>query len=886
MVVSIKSAAPADYYFQTAAMELSPTFGRGVWYGSLGLGVDPGAAVHGNELANLLRSQGARSGKPVRGSDFVFSVPKSVSLLWAFSGELKDCIEGAHIGATLEATKFLFSEAIRERCGKGGIRLNQAKTVAAVFLHVATRFASHIGGDTFPDPNLHCHVIVPDLCIGALETLKVPYTALYRHWSMALGAWYHAHLAYNLGCLGIPLEPEGENGLFQIKGIDRRHCIAFSGRTRGAILGHIEVGTFERALRVSREPYRAITGADLNAKWERHRRLVGFDPGRIVGYIAKASRPVTDASLPSAFFEDVVKLATEHEALVQRQHLARALSSELVRSQLRKPPSTELLEELIDSGLLTDAPATASYGLQRWTSFANKEHEEELSELAQVLAQAAFPVAQIDERSIENFTEEQVAAARRATGGEGRLILIEGAPGTGKTFLLSPVVNAYRQEHGQLSVIGAAESWQAALALKTQFKIESYALSALFVRLKSHPRTLDEKSVLIVDEAGLLSTKRMLELLRIARKKRSRLLLLGDQQQLSPIGAGSGLALVRPHVHPIRLTQVRRQQGGHRDVVDALIQGDVGRLAHLIADREAWLSCANSEAAVAAVVAAVTSQDSAANLELDAQKLVIVRSNRELHHVTRRLRAVLRGCGRLSGEDFSVNGVTPMGHGVRFQLAVGDVVKFLVRADKYGVYNGTRAIIRSLQFGPKGLKFEADICLDSVGSRQGQRIEFLDKDFMDDKARLRLAPAYASTVYGCQGETVEQSVILKSATMSLREFYVAVTRARSGVKIIDVNSARARLQTMGSEGRPLLQQAIFRDLKTMYRNNATKTNFADVAVEPRTARKEWNWDVVFDLSDLQKSRSPAHDIRSHEVGGKEWLTRGSWSLPALRRQSV
>ncbi len=51
---------------------------------------------------------------------------------------------------------------------------------------------------------------------------------------MALGAWYHAALAHGLDAIALPVMSSGENGLFQIEGIEPLWISAFSARSEGA----------------------------------------------------------------------------------------------------------------------------------------------------------------------------------------------------------------------------------------------------------------------------------------------------------------------------------------------------------------------------------------------------------------------------------------------------------------------------------------------------------------------------------------------------------------------------------------------------------------------------------------------------------------------------
>ncbi len=59
---------------------------------------------------------------------------------------------------------------------------------------------------------------------------------------------------------------------------------------------------------------------------------------------------------------------------------------------------------------------------------------------------------------------------------------------------------------------------------------------------------LDEKSIIIVDEAGQLQVEHTAQLLEIVRDTGASLIWSGDTRQQQPIGAGPGLRLLRNEI--------------------------------------------------------------------------------------------------------------------------------------------------------------------------------------------------------------------------------------------------------------------------------------------------------------------------------------------------
>jgi len=151
----------------------------------------------------------------------------------------------------------------------------------------------------------------------------------------------------------------------------------------------------------------------------------------------------------------------------------------------------------------------------------------------------------------QTFTAE---AATRPTA----ITVIEGAPGSGKTTTLAPIVEAWQAAGHR--VVGTATAWRVARTLQQDLNIEARATASWVERLKKGERFLDEKSILIVDEAGLLSSREMHALLSEVERAQARAILVGDRRQLQAIGAGPGLDLVVRSVQATRVDTIVRQR--------------------------------------------------------------------------------------------------------------------------------------------------------------------------------------------------------------------------------------------------------------------------------------------------------------------------------------
>src|SRR6266511_2630777 len=170
---------------------------------------------------------------PVAGYDFVFSPPKSVSLLHALgTEEVRDKVNQAHLAAWQAALAYLEQEACVTRKGKNGVlRERGSGFVAAAYQHRTSRAQ---------DPHLHTHVIVANMARspdGELRALDGE--PILKHYRLAAGYLYQSQLRFELTrSLGVEWR-EPENGMAEIADVPEEALRAFS-RRRAQVLDYLE----------------------------------------------------------------------------------------------------------------------------------------------------------------------------------------------------------------------------------------------------------------------------------------------------------------------------------------------------------------------------------------------------------------------------------------------------------------------------------------------------------------------------------------------------------------------------------------------------------------------------------------------------------------------
>lgn len=168
----------------------------------------------------------------VAGFDLTFSVPKSVSVLWALGNDsYKDKVMAAHHAALDATLAWLETSAIHTRAGHGGVaHVGVHGAIAAAFDHWESRSG---------DPQLHTHVVIANkaqrISDGAWTTLDS--RTLYK--ATVAASQHYNGLLYDQ--LGLDLGTEAEvrtptnaihNYSFELSGVDDELIREFSSRSR------------------------------------------------------------------------------------------------------------------------------------------------------------------------------------------------------------------------------------------------------------------------------------------------------------------------------------------------------------------------------------------------------------------------------------------------------------------------------------------------------------------------------------------------------------------------------------------------------------------------------------------------------------------------------
>ncbi len=780
-------------------------------------GLHPGG---GEPLGQVQRYGDGRERQP--GWDLTFSAPKSVSTLWSqLDGDLRLAIESAQKKAVSRALDYIQEVAGWSRRGKGGQQVERAELAFALFDHGTSRAQ---------DPQLHTHVLVPNAGRREDETWgSIRSRDLYQH-KMSAGALYRAELAYQLAQLGLELQA-GKYG-FRLRGVPKELDDTFSQR-RAAIeeeLGRLGLGSARAAELVAkktREAKNQFPREELSNHWRAVGKEMGFSSAKACQLFSARPRPRTEAQERRAIERACAKATAEHTergstfrerdmlAAVGRTLEAKGFSLDQLLEGVRNYLGTsdsivrldpELTERSTATGggkasAATATPLGGEYPL--FTTRSLYEVEKRLLQQAQRGRGALGylvdrPLAAKVLKSHRGLNAEQRRAFIHLTRNAGDIVCLSGMAGTGKTRLLRAAREAWREQG--LDVLGCALSADAAAELDAGAGIKSCTIKSFFVRYDaslgqkvkqrlSHDARqlvraarkrktwrlktpkLSARTVLVVDEASMVGTRDMGQLISRVRRAGGKVVLVGDAQQLQAIEAGAPFRKLTELLGAARLTKIRRQQAPWmQQAVQDFAAGDARSGLGAYASR-GFLAIGQTKQKAIEKLVADWFRHRPADL---SESLILAGTRADVAALNQEVRDSRLRRGELGSKVMARIGEQ--------EYSVGDRVVFTKNMRRQGFLNGDFGTIEEIR--RRGLRgtFEITVRLDRTKSEGSlelpQRVTVtLTKD-------TPLMLGYATSTHKAQGATVQCSFVLAGGLMQDRELsYVQMSRHREQCRV-------------------------------------------------------------------------------------------------------
>jgi len=620
--------------------------------------------------------------------------------------------------------------------------------------------------------------------------------------------------------MGYAIEP-GLRGTFRVAGVSPKLEELFSKRDKQIddLAAEREIRTYAGTRGIvlaTRPPKQHTTLAERQATWREEARATGLELG-LGQEKAKADprKPLEERyqePLTLALGKVVEQNSTFHERDLIRE-MARSSYGELSAAQIRDAAQSAQEKNLVltldrdkDGGVLTTRDMA----------------ELELNMLAETRELAKRNGYSVDaDRALADYpflSEEQKVSVRSATYESG-LAVIQGRAGAGKTTILTAIRQSY--ERAGYHVQGIALSGQAAHNLEKEAGIPSRTIASW----QKEPQVA-ERTVLIVDEAGMVGSRNMGKVLHIARASNAKVILVGDERQLQPIEAGGALhaidrELIRewPQASSQIQTIQRQKEPWMREAVHEAAKGNTGQALHSL-DEQGKMNVYRKATGARTELVRDYLDKEAPHLE---RAVILTHRKGDATKINGMVREHLQERGLVGGNKLRVD------NGQReIELGVGERV--MMTKNEYreiDVRNGQRGMIREIDEKARTINVRMD-------NGQDKKVSLDKYHFIDY--------GYASTTHKAQGMTVDRAYVYghtKESMASRQATYVQISRAREETRIYAVAGER-------SIERPELDRGMERELPGQSSQRLENNEERQKAV--KDMEKTWGRDAMKDTT--------------------------------------
>ncbi|HNY39088.1 MAG TPA: AAA family ATPase [Bryobacteraceae bacterium] len=463
----------------------------------------------------------------------------------------------------------------------------------------------------------------------------------------------------------------------------------------------------------------------------------------------------------------------EHEDLLDRANALLIMDTLDSREVIEQH-----LESLLGEGILVSAPFEQLV-------VADPEIHRMEEDLAAVFKNARVPcpvyrdagkLDQLLDTLGPKLNPEQREAVKNAL--RYSISLMTGGAGCGKTYSVSTIASI--AEELELKVVLAAPTGKAAQRLEEVVRHPASTIHRLLGfdghRFALGPDNRIEADILLIDEVSMVDVRLAWHLFQAIDLQKTALVLVGDHNQLPPVGPGNLLRdLVRSRAIPTTLlTRVIRQAGVLKENSIAVLDGHVQPTSDVkVAGRRPWYvidkftDSHEVRAFLLMLFEEVLTERLGYDLLRDVQVLTPTHKGPlgtvELNIKLQRL---------LQRKLFGVE-VAEVEAGFRPRLYPNDKVMQTKNDYESGVMNGAVGIVAGVD-GKGGMEidFDGNEVAIEAGSNQANNIQL----------------AYASSIHKVQGSEFPCAIVIAHRSHSFMHhrnlFYTAVTRAKESVIIL------------------------------------------------------------------------------------------------------
>lgn len=721
------------------------------------------------------------------------------------------------------------------------------------------------GGLLPADPQRHKHCLIPNVVLapdGRMVGLELQRLDDRVH---EFGAFFQWQLSAHLKRHGVAVELDERTKMARLSAVPEYMCELLSKRTVNGtdaareyaagmgldwdkLSSERQVGLLKQGVQGDHNQARRM-GLDESAarqlkrdgvsdweSWEQQARDAGYEHKTVL------HRDIPPVEQTPELREELLQRSYEIALTVLEEELERRAGlsgSDMRVAALRGMIATgiegteaevkAITRRMVTHGVQQDGRATTlEYGkamvkgreVMRVTTKLHVERETALIELTQAASldrRAALPLASIASAVAHweakplaegglRFNDRHGMKQRPLIdqiGAGGRLAVLIGVAGSGKSALLKPLVTAWKEDGRK--VFGVALAWRQADAFHGT-GVQEYRAKALQAFLKNFEDNgnrlgVTERDMVVIDEVGLVGTRQLLQILELRERIGFGLVMLGDPKQCQSIEAGPVISLLQRALGTEavpELLSTTRQLTEDEQITTALFREGKAEQALLRKRDNGTLHVVPGDytAAVQATADLWQSRRDANADKLSYSISVSAPTNHDARMISAAIRVKRREHGEVGKDEVRIDARDQAGATYDLRLAVGDRVRLFDNLRGHFTdgtrgsvgRNGSVLEVRGFRAGGKNTTAAMLLC-----NAQG-RESWVSYDNLrgKDGGRVRLTYGDVLTTNSAQGETVDDHVhAMPGGTKNVNGFaaYTSGSRHRHATHVITSDGA-------------------------------------------------------------------------------------------------